>query len=218
MRLLAARPERLALALAVLSWGWMLAHAMVARRFACCAPAPAWPEDLLAWLAMIAAMMLPTKLAQLRDVAARSYRARRVRAAVAYVLGYLAWWLALGIAACLARQLGVLPGATACALFAAAWVLVPARALWRRRCHRRIPLHPTTWRADLSAFHHGAAHGAPCAAMCWPMMIACAAANHHVAMMLACTVLVMFEARMLRPRRGPIIVGTLAIAALTLAL
>lgn len=218
MRWLTARPERGAIALAALSWAWMLGHALTARRLACCAPRPAWSDELVDWVAMIAAMMLPAKLAQLRDVVARSYRVRRVRAALAYLLGYFAWWLALGIAACTAHQLGVLPGATVLALLAAAWAALPARTQWRRRCHRRIPLYPTTWRADVSAFHQGVAHGSPCAAMCAPLMLACVATHHHIAMMIAGTALVLFEARMVRPRRMPVVVGTLAIAALTLAL
>jgi hypothetical protein len=218
MRRLALHPERLALALAALAWAWMVGHAAVAHRFACCASTPSWPEDLLGWTAMVAAMMVPARLAQLRDVAARSYRARRLRAVVAYLLGYFAWWVALGIAVCTARGLAVpLPGATAFAVLAAGWALLPIRERWHRRCHRRIPLYPLTWRADLSAFHQGAVNGAPCAAMCWPLMVACTITNHNLIMMVVCTALVAFESRMRRLRRAPLVLGALGVAVLTLA-
>ena len=93
---LKTHPERLVLALAVASWAWMLGRAALDRRMSCCAPNPTVAEELGAWTGMVAAMMLPTTLESLRDVAARSYRDRRVRAVLAYALGYLAWWALLG--------------------------------------------------------------------------------------------------------------------------
>jgi len=195
------------------AWVWMIVHAARSPSLTCCSPEPSRIEDFVGWTAMVVAMMVPTTLSQMRDVAARSYRARRCRSIIAYVVGYLVWWLALGVAVCSLRS--VLPTATAFALFGAAWMLVPIRLQWHRRCHRRLPLRPVTWRASASAFRQGAAHGAPCVALCWPLMIACMLTGHHLFMMLACTAIVVYEKRMRRLRHVPLVVAALAIAALT---
>jgi len=214
-RWLARRPEYVVLAVAAGAWVWMLAHAATSPRLTCCRPEPSWLEDFAGWTAMVVAMMLPTTLAQMRDVAARSYRLRRLRSVVAYALGYTAWWLVLGVAICSLR--GVLPADAAFALFGAAWTLVPWRMQWHRRCHRRLPLHPVEWRATASAFRQGAAHGAPCIALCWPLMIACMLTGHSLFVMIACTAHVIYEKRMVRRlERVPLVVAALAIAVLTL--
>jgi predicted metal-binding membrane protein len=223
MRLtLRTHPERLALGLVALSWGWMLVEAAAARSFSCCTPHPSPAADLLAWIAMTVAMMVPTTLASLRDVATRSYRVRRVRAVLEYLLGYLTWWLVLGVVVVAARQLWPamhdLRLAAALCVGAAVWALIPARERWFQRCHRRIPLCPIGWRADLDALRQGAVNGAPCVAMCWPLMVACTITGHNLAMMLGGTALALLEKRMFRLERRPLVLGALSLAIWTVGL
>jgi hypothetical protein len=53
-------PDRLALAVAAVSWVWMLGEAAVGRRISCCEPFPTTAADLTLWMVMVGAMMLPT--------------------------------------------------------------------------------------------------------------------------------------------------------------
>jgi predicted metal-binding membrane protein len=219
--MLRTHPEGLALGLGIVAWGWMLSEAIGAPRRLCCGSAASPGEDVVAWMLMVIAMMVPTTTSNLRDIAGRSYRVRRLRAVIGYLTGYLAWWTMLGVTvvglhtfwpACNARI------ATLLCAFGAVWALIPARQRWFRSCHRRIPLCPLGWRADRDAFRQGAAHGAPCVAACWPLMVACAVTGHNVVMMVACTTLAVFEKRMFRLEREPLAIGALLLGAWTLAL
>lgn len=59
------------------------------------------------------------------------------------MLGYLTWWLALGVVAVAARQwwpaMHDLRFAAALCVVAALWTFVPARERWFHQCHHRIP-------------------------------------------------------------------------------
>jgi predicted metal-binding membrane protein len=204
--------------LVAIAWSWMVVEAMRGHRFACCGSWPGWPEEAAGWLAMVCAMMLPTTLGSQRDVARRSYRVRRTRAVAAYIAGYLLVWASLGIAVVAVRQLPAthLPlVAPSLCIAHAIWVLLPVRQRWFTACHRQIPLHPVGGRADVDAAHQGLAHGTPCAAMCWPLMIACTATGHAAGMMVGGAALVVVEKRMFRLRRSPLVVGSLALAAVS---
>jgi predicted metal-binding membrane protein len=216
---LEAHPERLALGGVALAWAWMLGEAVAARRLSCCGPHPSSAEDALAWIAMVVAMMIPMTIGSQRSVAARSYRVRRVRAVLAYVLGYLAPWLLLGA---LFVALRLLPfaherrAATVLCLIAAGWALLPARERWSGLCHRLIVLCPAGPRADLDALRQGAVNGAPCVATCWPLMLACAVTGHDLVLMAGGMALAAIEKRMFRFDRRPLVLGALALAAWTL--
>jgi hypothetical protein len=207
-----ARPETWATALAAIGWIEMARHAL-ARGHACCAASAR--AEWIAWMAMIAAMMVPTLRDALRDVALRSYRVRRGRAAALYCAGYLAGWALVGVAVAILRQAPVsrAPWVAAAAFgFGALWTLLPARALWLTWCHRRIPLAPLGIRADLDALRQGAINGAPCVAMCWPIMVGCALAGHAPVVMVAGACLTLAEKRMYFPRARPVALGVAVIA------
>ncbi len=95
---------------------------------------------------MVGAMMLPTTAPAVRDIATRSYRSRRSRSVLEYLCGYMACWLLAGVAFAFLRTCPLAhdlrTAATLC-LLAAAWAVLPARALWFVRCHRQIPLCPS---------------------------------------------------------------------------
>src|SRR5947209_4448230 len=94
--MLQMHPERLVIATAVLSWVWMLGEAAFAQRLSCCGPVPTAEAEVASWMLMVGAMMLPTTTAAVRDVAARSYRGRRPRAVLEYLLGYMTCWILAG--------------------------------------------------------------------------------------------------------------------------
>ncbi len=209
------------MALVVLAWASMLGQALLARRLHCCAPHPSAAEDLLAWMEMVVAMMVPTVLPNLRDLSLRSYRARRARAVIAYLLGYLGWWTLLGLAFLAARQLEVAHDnrvATALCVVAAAWVFHPSRDRWHRQCHLRTALYPVGLRADLDALRQGMTNGAPCVAMCWPLMLACAVTGHNLFLMVGGLALGLYERRMFRLRLRPLVIGALLLAIWSLTL
>jgi predicted metal-binding membrane protein len=212
---LITRPDRLVIAVAALLWVWMLGEAAVAQRISCCGPFPTKASDVSSWMVMVGAMMLPTTTPAVRDVATRSYRSRRSRVVLEYLSGYMACWLLAGaVFACvricpLAHDLRT--AATFC-LLAAAWAILPVRALWFVCCHRQIPLCPSGPRADLDAFRQGAIHGIPCIKMCWPLMFACAITGHDLVVMIGGTVLAIAEKRMFRLNRKPLVIGSFALA------
>jgi predicted metal-binding membrane protein len=208
--------DRLVVAVAALLWLCMLGEAAAGRRISCCEPFPTRAADFTAWMTMAGAMMLPTTAPAVRDVATRSYRRRRPRAVLAYLLGYMACWLLAGVVFAFLRTCPLahdLRTAAILCLLAAAWAVLPARALWFMRGHRQIPLCPSGPRADLDAVCQGAVHGVPCLKMCWPLMFACGMTGHDLVVMTGGTVLAITEKRMFRLRRKPLVIGCVALAA-----
>jgi predicted metal-binding membrane protein len=219
--MLSSHPERLVMALVVAAWAWILGHAALAQRMSCCPPQPTVAQECMAWTAMIVAMMLPTTLPGVRDVAARSYRHRRIRAVVAFSAGYLAWWILLGAGMICLRQFDFAHDqrlGTALCVLSAAWVLLPIREQWWRSCHRTIALCPVGWRADCDAFRQGAMNGWPCVATCWPLMAACTVTGHNLIVMVVGSFLTSLEKQMFRLQRLPLLGGALLLAVWTCTL
>lgn len=198
----------------------MLGEAAVAQRLSCCGPHPTPAADLILWMVMVAAMMLPTTTAAVRDVATRSFRNRRLRVVLEYIFGYTACWILAGTVFVLLRIHPLahdLRTAAALCLLAAVWTMLPVRAHWFVRCHRQIPLCPSGPRADLDALRQGAVHGTPCIKMCWPLMFACGITGHDLVVMIGGAVLAAAEKRMFRLDRKPLVIGAFAMAAWILA-
>ena len=176
---LRGRPEWWAFAIAALAWALMLRHGLGAAP--CCHAARSPVDELLHWTGMVVAMMVPTLTGSLRNIALRSYRLRRARALALYLVGYLSCWVLAGLPVVALLEW---PGATdrraAAAAFALAaiWALVPARARCHLLCHRRIALRPVGIAADVDSLRQGVVSGAPCVAMCWPLMLACTLTGH----------------------------------------
>jgi predicted metal-binding membrane protein len=216
MASLQSHPDRLVIAIAAWSWAWMLGEAAAARSLSCCAPHPTPAADLISWMVMVGAMMLPVTTPAVRNVAARSFRSRRLRAVLEYLLGYAACWILAGTAFVLLRIYPLahdLRAAAALCLLAAAWAMLPVRARWFARCHRQIPLCPSGARGDLDALRQGAVHGAPCIKMCWPLMFACGITGHDLLVMMGGATLAAAEKRMFRLDRKPLVFGALLLAA-----
>ena len=116
------------------------------------------------WLAMSAAMMLPT-------IVPATYLAAAVgRSAALFVAGYSAVWAATGVlafeAALRLEGAGRWP-AVAAVLLAAVYQLTPLKDACLRRC--RSPLGTLVRRGSLGA---GVEHGALCLGCCWALMLA----------------------------------------------
>ena len=131
------------------------------------------------WILMVIAMMSPLLGPPIRHVIARSYRWRRRRAIMGFLLGYGAGWAFAGIGAiALLVSLAVsgyttrpITGAVAL-LLAAAWHFLPIRGVALRLCHRTMALAPRGWAADRDCLRYGAVQGLTCLGSCLPAMLA----------------------------------------------
>jgi hypothetical protein len=177
-------------------------------------------EELVAWLAMITAMMVPLVLTPVRETAFRSLWDRRHRAMALFLVGYFLPWVALGTGVALLRTMPFAHtnAATGLGFIAAGlWVLTP----WRRRalvgCHRTMPLAIDGWRADLDCLQFGRVIGVDCAVVCWPLMLACALSGHDVTAMIGGATVGAIERLSFRPRSRVVIAGSLILGMFYLA-
>lgn len=228
-----AHPQWWGAALAALAWAGLLAlHALpqaappagatdhahmhhMAMEHTQTHQAVSFAGELLGWGLMVLAMMLPLTLPRLQWVAFRSLRQRRHRAMLCFLIGYLAPWMLLGLAAAwlgtVARGQGPLPAAAVFGL-AALWMLTPAWRRARAACHRTVPLAPSGWKADRSCMRYGLLIGAPCLASCGPLMLGCALSGHSLVVMLGGLALGLLERRSFRPPTRRLFAGALLLA------
>jgi predicted metal-binding membrane protein len=136
------------------------------------------PFMLLAWAAMLLAMMPPLLTSPLRHVWQRSLTRRRIRAIGLFVFGYALVWLSAGLllaAGALALQsialAAGLPPLAAAALVAMAWQATPLKQMSLNRCHGRLPLAAFGFRAEMDVLRYGAFHGICCVGACWALML-----------------------------------------------
>jgi predicted metal-binding membrane protein len=168
----------------------------------------AWPVGVLGWSIMIAAMMFPPLIPQLRLVAARSLWGRRHRAMALFLSGYTALWVVYGVAAEASLQLrrNAAPAMSTalvslCFLVAAFWQLTPQKRRSLVACHLTMPLAPSGWRADSDCFRYGLRTATSCCVSCWALMFACAAAGHAIWAMLIVTLVSWSERFLPRARQ-----------------
>jgi len=162
----------------------------------------AWPlaSFLWLWLAMSAAMMLPT------IVPATYLAAALGRSATLFVLGYAAVWAATGLLAFGAAR--ALDGAArwlavGAVLLAAIYQLTPLKDACLRRC--RSPMGTLVRRRSLGA---GIEHGALCLGCCWALMLALIALGiGSMVWMLALAVVVLVEKVAPLGERAPALVA-----------
>ena len=201
-------------------WIGMILHHAAGGHFATGSSLTAAGNELLGWMAMVGAMMLPTTVPAVDDLIRRSYRRRRLIASLEYLVGYLACWGMAGAIFVQFRRLAQMQNRCLVVLgclLAAFWAMLPVRRTWFSQCHRQIPLCPTGWRADWDAVRQGATQGVPCVKMCWLLMVACGISEHDWGMMIGGTALAVWEKRMFRLDRAPIVAGSLTLAVWFLA-
>ena len=156
--------------------------------------------QIVHWLLMITAMMLPLLIVPIRQVAFRSYRWRRGKAVAGFIAGYSAVWIITGLFA--VEFLGVLavtglitgPVTGSIVLLAAAiWQLSPLRGDAMRRCHRSVALTPRGLAADLDCIRFGFSHGFACVMVCFPLMLATMIAMPGITAAAVLAVVLFFE-------------------------
>ncbi len=165
--------------------------------------------DMLHWMLMVVAMMLPLVADSVRNTAAMSLWSRRHRAIAGFLLGYLSVWLMVGAVISLvvftltARR--YFNPATALAIsFCAAllWQGVSYKKRALRACHRTMPLAPNGLRADVDCLRYGWMIGGSCLLSCWAMMALCAVSGHSLGIMLFVTFVGLAERYPLRQFKG----------------
>jgi predicted metal-binding membrane protein len=198
---------------------WLYAVASVAASLvlvrAVVAASPAsWPRGSTAWLfawtgwmLMVLAMMLPVIAPVAERVAVRSMWARRHRAMLTFLSGYLAVWALIGVAVVGALYATHHPhpsaGATVVALAGAAlWQTSRPRRRILRRCGM-VQLHAARGlAADRDCAEAGWRAGLLCTSTCGPVMLAMAVGHHYPVLMGGLLVLMLNErARGPNPQR-----------------
>jgi Predicted metal-binding integral membrane protein (DUF2182) len=153
--------------------------------------ARAWQYEVGHWLLMVTAMMVPLVLSPIRMTAARSLWRRRHRAIAAFLVGYLLPWTIGGLVAAtfitFAPETWRHPPLAVGVAFAiaAAWQIAPAKRRSLVACHRAAPIAPDGWRATCDCVRYGSTIGTSCVVSCFPLMLVCIAARHHVSAMAA---------------------------------
>jgi predicted metal-binding membrane protein len=202
------------LLVAGLGWWWSVRTAEMDRQpMAMDSMAPMSPmvamsfaAFLIAWVAMMAAMMLPAALPVVR-LYARAAAAGNAAPVFVFVLGYLAVWTVAGLPAYLAWSrlneplmnvepwVGRLAGAVAVA--AGLYQLTPLKAVCLKHC--RSPLsffmrHGKHLDRPVGAFVAGGRHGLFCLGCCWMLFVLLIAfGTMHLAWMVGLAVLILLE-------------------------
>lgn len=167
------------------------------------------PLFVVAWQAMIVAMMLPSSLPLMRMfLAAAANQPRRHQAIAAFIGGYAAVWTAFGLLAfgadvVLHRTVDTMPWLAAHPWLIAGGVLAlaggfqfsPLKQACLRKC--RLPamyLLQHYRRGRRAAFALGSGHGVFCVGCCWALMLVTFAAGFaNLWWMAALTALMVYE-------------------------
>lgn len=158
---------------------------------------------LVAWVAMMAAMMLPGVLPVVRRYAHAA--TGKVAPAIMFVTGYLALWGAVGLPAYVASVrldpvihscswVGRAAGAVA--VLAGVHQLTPFKATCLRHCHRPVSAPGASGRLSGagSAFLAGGRYGVYCVGSCWMLMLLLIAfGTMELAWMLALSIVIWLE-------------------------
>ena len=147
-------------------------------------------QGIVATAVMVAAMMLPLTIPNVRHVALSSLWRRRHRAMAAFLVGFLCVWVAVqtviqGTLGFLTPSLGWTLVAGLATVTAVLWGVSPGRKRRLRRCGLTVPLAPRGWRADADCARYGVITGLSCVTTCWALMAAIAAFSHSILFMTA---------------------------------
>jgi predicted metal-binding membrane protein len=161
---------------------------------------------LVAWLAMMTAMMLPA-ISPVVRLYGRAAVAGRVAPLPVFVAGYIAVWTSLGLPAYVGWRAfmdpvadgrpwaGRLAGVVLVA--AAVWQVTPLKAVCLRHCRSPMSLFMRfggSVTRPLGAFRMGATHGLYCVGCCWALMaVLVAAGTMNVVWMAGLALLILLE-------------------------
>lgn len=161
---------------------------------------------LVAWLAMMGAMMLPA-VTPVVKLYARASGSGRVAPLPWFVAGYLAVWMVLGVPAYFAWRWLDMPlaegeqwaGRLAGGVLVAAgvWQVSPLKEVCLRHCRSPMSFfmrYGGSVARPLGASRMGASHGLFCVGCCWAMFaLLVAVGTMHIGWMLALTALIVVE-------------------------
>jgi predicted metal-binding membrane protein len=164
------------------------------------------PAFMVAWLAMMTAMMFPA-ISPVVKLYRRGAAAGRVAPLPFFVAGYIIVWTSLGLPAYFAwralmdpiaaNEVWVARLAGGVLIGAGAWQLTPLKAVCLRHCRSPMSLfmrfgHSVT--RPLGAMRMGATHGAYCTGCCWALMaILVAFGTMNIGWMLVLAALILLE-------------------------
>jgi len=179
-------PEWWVMLVAAAAWAFVVATSL--RHAAHAHTVPGVGHGIIATVVMVAAMMLPLVLANVRHVAFSSLWRRRHRAMAAFLVGYLCCWIVAqtviqGTLGFLTPSLGWTLVAGLAMVTAVLWGVSPGRKRRLKRCGLTVPLAPRGWRADTDCARYGVITGLSCVTTCWALMAAVAAFSHSVLVM-----------------------------------
>jgi predicted metal-binding membrane protein len=168
------------------------------------------PPDLvvLAWLAMLLAMMPPLLTQPIARIRLRSLMRRRHHAVALFVTGYGAVWIMAGsVLMTASAALGLFaaaigtPALPIAAAVAIIWQMTPWRQHALIRCHRLPCLSAFGFEADRDCLRFGLTHGLWCVVTCAPLMLVpLCAPEIHLPLMAALAAGLLLE-RLAPPRR-----------------
>ncbi len=180
-------PEWWVVLVAVAAWASVVA---VPLRHAPHDHLPSVGHDIIATAVMVAAMMLPLALANVRHVALSSLWRRRHRAMAAFLVGFLCCWVVAqtviqGTLGLLTPLLGWTLVVGLATVTTVLWEVSPGKKRRLRRCGLTVSLAPRGWWADADCARYGLITGLSCVTTCWAMMAVVAAFSHSVLVMAA---------------------------------
>lgn len=182
-------------------------------------------DNLIAWMLMVYAMMLPMLSGAVRWIAQMMPRYQHAKVIALFVLGYSFVWLMIRVAIEGATfLLNTLPGnfpLNALSHELLAILAFLAAGLWshtrfRRQavfaCGNGMPMRINGWDAYFGALQFGLSEGRKCAGSCLHIMLALVLASHQMWLMVLVTFLLLFE-RSLLPRETKLVAHTCFILA-----
>jgi predicted metal-binding membrane protein len=174
--------------------------------------------ELLSWVIMVMAMMLPILAIKGRDVAVRSFAARRDRAIGLFLIGYLVPWLAFGVLPALIVLVSTSDSRWPMVVaFAGAtlWAILPIRERGMLMSYGYTPvIAPAGAEADRDCVRAGLAVGAWCLVSCGPLMLACAISGHQLVAVIAGATIGIVESRSFRTPKLLVMLISAAVTAL----
>ena len=221
------------LALAAIGWWWSVRMAGDMRADGMGGMGSMGAGDVLslgafvvAWLAMMTAMMFPA-ISPVVKLYARAAGAGRVAPLPFFVAGYIAVWTSLGLPAYGAWRALMDPIAEGrvwaarlaggVLLAAAVWQVTPLKSICLRHCRSPMSLFLRFGRSvtrPLGALRMGATHGGYCVGCCWALMaVLVAVGTMNLAWMVAFAVLIFVE-KNARPGERIALVAGAVLAAL----
>jgi predicted metal-binding membrane protein len=180
---------------------------------------------LVAWLAMMSAMMFPA-ISPVVRLYGRAAAAGRVAPLPAFVAGYLAVWTALGLPGYLGWRVlmdpiaegrtwaGRLAGVVL--LVAAVWQLTPLKSVCLRHCRSPMSFFLRFGRSvtrPIGALRMGATHGLYCVGCCWALMaVLVAVGTMNVTWMAGLALLILLEKNAPQGERIAVVAAMVLIA------